>query len=50
MEKAGLDPATAEKVLGVVVGFFKDNPDKISEFVGEHEGVMDKVKGLFGGH
>jgi ABC-type nitrate/sulfonate/bicarbonate transport system substrate-binding protein len=50
MDKTGLDPAMAEKVMGVVTGFLKDNPDKVSELLGEHEGVMGKVKGLFGGH
>lgn len=50
MDKAGLDPAMADKVLGVVTGFLKDNPDKLQGLLGEDEGVMAKVKGLFGGH
>lgn len=50
MERAGLDPAMADKVIGVVTGFLKEHPDQVSSLVGEHEGVMGKVKGIFGGH
>ena len=28
-EKAGVDPAVVEKVLGALQGFLKENPDKL---------------------
>jgi len=34
-EKAGVDAAVVEKVLGALQGFLKENPDKLSAFLGE---------------
>ena len=34
-EKAGVDAAVVEKVLGALQGFLKENPEKLSAFLGE---------------
>jgi ABC-type nitrate/sulfonate/bicarbonate transport system substrate-binding protein len=34
-QKAGIDPAVVEKVLGALQGFLKENPDKVGAFLGQ---------------
>ena len=47
-EKTGLDPDKAGQVVDTVIGFLKDNPDKLSELMGDHEGITGKIGKLFG--
>ena len=54
-EAQGLDREALEELrtltnLQVGNHSLKDNPDKLHGLLGEDEGVMAKVKGLFGGH
>ncbi len=49
-EKAGVDPAVVEKVLGALQGFLKENPDKVSAFLGEDSpggDIAGKIGKLF---
>ncbi len=38
-EKAGVDGATVQKVLGTLQGFLKENPDQLKVFLGEDSPV-----------
>jgi hypothetical protein len=50
-ERAGIDPATAQKAAQAVIGFIKDNPEKLTAFLGEDSPLGDaanKISHLFG--
>ena len=50
-DRAGIDPATAAKAADAVVGFLKENPEKVSELLGDDSPIGDagsKITKLFG--
>lgn len=49
-DKVGLDEAKASEVVDTVVGFLKDNPQRITELLGDNpaEMVSDTLGKLFG--
>lgn len=50
-ERAGIDPATAEKAANAVIGFLKENPEKLTALLGEDSPFGDaagKITKLFG--
>ena len=50
-ERAGIDPATAAKAADAVVGFLKENPEKVTELLGVDSPIGDaasKITKLFG--
>lgn len=53
-DRAGIDEATANKVVDTVMGFLKDNPDQLMGLIGGDDGKLDmsdvtkKLGGLFG--
>lgn len=50
-ERAGIDQATATKAADAVVGFLKDNPEKVTELLGDDSPLGDaasKITKLFG--
>lgn len=50
-ERAGIDPATAAKAADAVVGFLKENPEKVTELLGDDSPIGDaasKITKLFG--
>ncbi len=46
-QKAGVDAALVEKVLDTLQGFLKENPDKLTAFLGE-ESPIGEVGGKLG--
>lgn len=49
-EKTGLEPDKANQVIATVIGFLKDNPEKLTELMGggDFEDVAGKIGKLFG--
>lgn len=53
VERVGIDPATAQKVVDTVMGFLKENPEKLTALLGGDDGKLDagdiakKLGGLF---
>ncbi len=50
-QKAGVDAALVDKVLDALQGFLKENPDKLSAFLGDDSPLGDvggKLGKLFG--
>ena len=50
-ERAGIDEATALKAANAVIGFLKENPEKISGLLGDDSPLgdaADKITKLFG--
>ncbi len=58
MDRVGLDEAKANQAINTVMGFFKENPEKITELLDNEQvaaaldklqgGLGAKAKGLFG--
>lgn len=53
VERVGIDAATAKKVVDTVMGFLKENPEKLTALLGGDDGKLDagdiakKLGGLF---
>ena len=47
IEKTGLDAGKADQVVDTVLGFIKDNPEQLTDFLGAGD-VKDKLGGLLG--
>ena len=50
-ERAGIDPATAEKAANAAIDFLKQNPDKLTALLGDDSPRGDaasKITKLFG--
>jgi hypothetical protein len=50
-ERTGLDPAMALKAANAVMGFIKENPEKLSALLGDDSPLgdaADKITKLFG--
>lgn len=50
-ERAGIDEATALKAANAVMGFLKENPEKLTAFLGDDSPLgdaADKITKLFG--
>ena len=46
--RTGIDAETADKVVDAVVDFIKENPEKLTGFLGGEGGPLGKLKGLLG--
>ncbi len=48
-ERAGIDQATAEKVINAVVGFIKEHPEKLTSLLGDSPlGDLGDIGGSLG--
>lgn len=50
-ERAGIDPETATKAADAVIGFLKENPERVTELLGDDSPLGDaaaKITRLFG--
>ncbi len=50
-ERAGIDEATALKAANAVVGFLRENPEKLTELLGDDSPLgdaADRITKLFG--
>ena len=49
-EKVGLDESKASEVVDTILGFIKENPEKLTAFLGEEpmDTVTNKIGKLFG--
>lgn len=58
MDRVGLDEAKANQAINAITGFLKENPEKLTELMGNEQvaaaldklpgGLGAKAKGLFG--
>jgi hypothetical protein len=44
-ERAGLDQAQAEKAVHAILGFLKENPEKLTSLLGDNMGGLGKLFG-----
>ena len=50
IDKTGIDQAKAEQAVDGIMGFLKENPEKITELLGDHapQAVAKSIGKLFG--